>query len=158
MAYSRRISLWNWKRVRALVEMDGSAAALDEAERIFALAFVGGELDEARVKEGCKMAWDAARVRIARAARGWACETDADIRSAIYALDGIDGNGDFEGRPRYYSSYRAARIFRDRAYAAEGAAVPCLLQEPWQFADGLRMTRALVRKLADAEIEAETTA
>ena len=141
---------------RAFVEVGGDMAALDEAERIFALAFSSCELDEVRVKEGCNIAWDAARASVARVARarGWSHETDDDIRSAICALDGLDKDGYCEGRPRYYSSYRAARIFRDRAYAAEGDIVPCLLEEPWQFDDGLRMTRDLLRKLAEIESEA----
>ena len=141
---------------RALVDMSGGMAALDEAERLFALAFAGGELDEASVKEGCRLAWDAAKESVARMARarGWSCETDDDVRAAIYALDGIDKNGYFEDMPRYYSGYRAASIFRDRAVAAEGDVVPCLLHEPWQFADGLRLTRALLGKMA--EIGSET--
>ena len=140
---------------RAYVEVGGDMAALDEAERIFALAFAGGALDEARVKEGCKIAWDAARASVVKAARvrGWAHDTDEDLTRAVCQLDGIGENGRFEGALRYYSPYCAAEIFRDRAYADEGDIAPLLLDEPWHFADGLRATRALIRALADASSE-----
>ena len=127
---------------RALVEVSGGMAALDEAERLFARAFAGGGLDEAR----------ASVARMARA-RGWAYETDADLTSAICRLDGIDKNGRFDGRLRYYSPYCAAEIFRDRAYAAEGDISPPLLDEPWHFVDGLCATRILIRAIVDEDSE-----
>ena len=138
---------------RAWIAVSGGMPALDEAERAFELAFANGGLDEARVREGCRLAWEAARASVASVAqvRGWAHESARDLRRAICLLDGIDERGDFEGEPRYYHQFRAAEIFHDRANAPSGDIAPFLLEERWQFADGLRMTRELINAMADMD-------
>ena len=50
---------------------------------------------ETRVREGSRLALEMARASVERAAkaRGWAHETNEDMWSAIYRLDGIDEQG-----------------------------------------------------------------
>ena len=136
---------------------DGSPLAA--AQREFELAFANVGWDEARVREGSRLAWEAARASVARTAkaRGWAHETDDDLLRTICEMDGTDEHGNFEGKLRYYSRYRAAEIFRDRANAGADEISPILLTEFWQFTDGLRMTSALIDALASGKRNVEAS-
>ena len=135
---------------RGWIEVTSGLPALDEAERVFALAFARGELEEARVKEGCRLAWDATRESVAKAvrARGWAHATDNDLRRAMSQIDKLESRGDSNEKLSLYPLFRAGEIFRDRANAPFGDRAPFLLEEWWQFADGLEMTRELIAAMS----------
>lgn len=122
---------------------------LAAAEREFAAAFANGGWDEARVREGSRLAWEAARgsVALAAKARGWAHRTSQDLWNAIYRLDGIDKKGGYQGRLRYFHGYCAADAFNRRSLAGDEDCDSAPMSERWEFADGLRMAHELIVRL-----------
>lgn len=79
---------WMWFEERFAPSLP-CGSPLGAAERRFELAFANGVWNETEVREGCRLAWNAAKDAIARIAgqRGWAHETIDDLRDAIRRLD-----------------------------------------------------------------------
>lgn len=119
---------------------------LAAAAREFEHAFVRGFYDADAVRKGSRWAWEAARLNICEAARkrGWTCETFEDAKKVMRRLDGIEGDGDCEGRPVHSIKFTAAEGLYERAFMNVQGHLP-LLWEDWQFKAAL----VTVRELAD---------
>ena len=119
---------------------------LAAAAREFEHAFGGAFYDADAVRKGSRLAWEAARLNISEVARmrGWTCETFEDARTVMHRMDGIESDGDCEGRPVHSIKFTAAEGLYEHAFANVHECMP-LLWEDWQFNAAL----VTVRELAD---------
>ena len=120
-------------------------ALLDSADR----AFDGNDM-----REGSRLMWEAARTSIAAVAqkRGWPCNNLDEIKEVIFRLDGIDENGNFQGKyPKHLSYFGVADGFREHAETDE-----------WEYPEfqwgeaGFRMGRKSVKQFVALLMEYTT--
>lgn len=144
----------DWREnAKVWIEMDErfdealpDTSPLYEAQREFAVAFANGGWDEARVRTGCRLAWNAAEAAIIDLMniKGWEYEIPGDLKAFLKTLDeeeaearrkgaGSECDSDAFGAMRWFLWFSAIETFLARANGEESGYMPYILDDVGDF-------------------------
>ena len=122
-------------------------SALYDAQREFAIAFANGGWDEARVRAGCRLAWNAVEAVASEivSVKGWTYETPCELESLMRRLDeeeseekrksaGDEGADNARNSMRWWYPCNTARTLLARANGEEDGYTPYMLDDVRDFA------------------------
>lgn len=155
------------ENAKVWIEMDArfdealpDTSPLHEAQREFAIAFANGGWDEARVRAGCRLAWNAAAAAAIDLMniKGWAYESPGDLESFLKTLDeeeaeenrksaGSERGGAY-GSMRWFTWFSVIEVFLSRANGEENGYMPYILDDVRDFEWRLQCADRLISDLA----------
>lgn len=151
---------WDESLIGASYKPMPNDSPLAAAEAQFLRAFRNADWDEERVREGCRLAWEAARGAMVRvdAPRMWRIETLSDFKAAIYRLDEIDKRGGRDGGRPFIPQYMAVKAFYERAALEDDDYGQLMYRDARQFIYGLGSVQSLIASLDELSHDAAISA